>query len=566
MLARLKKLSLVAKLIFTLLAELVVLVIIYTATSSANFVLGPSNLVNGSCTADNTPTLTVNPSGVASFKFQVDDSAGFSSLLVDYQTLQNSFTVGQALGAGTYLTGSPGQTLADGNYYWRAKTTETPDCGVCDGQVTRLTLRYDGDRTTQVKVKQRSDGHVVFEDTVTPGELFSFSGTWVHGVLGPSINIYVRDAGCSGGGDDDGDNGSCTWQQQTSIHTSCSAPIGPGLVSGDFTVIAGESRNGGSLCPLNGGDGEEEIIIANSGNVAFRVDTTPPTKPCTPASTSGLGDSTPTWAWNASTDASCGLNSPAYTVGWSQDQTFGSGVSSATTNTNSFTHPTELSNGTWYFRAKAVDVVGNESDYCTGSTQICVGCGGTNPPTDGNGGNGGNGNPTNGNGQEEEKTFDLVVRTVNDNDDSPIAGCGCMLFSDPRFSISDENGECFFGDVGVGDHRIVCTCGEQTRETMTTITGNEPLTLAFVPFGAEGTGKTDSTLVSSSCSACQREFLNLLSRGLGVLWLIAIGEILLLLLLLLFLLYLILSRRRRRRDHSKQEENKSGILSLDRQT
>ena len=38
--------------------------------------------------------------------------------------------------------------------------------------------------------------------------------------------------------------------ENTKIHTSCSDPIGPGLISGDFTVIAGESKKGGELCPL----------------------------------------------------------------------------------------------------------------------------------------------------------------------------------------------------------------------------------------------------------------------------------------------------------------------------
>lgn len=32
------------------------------------------------------------------------------------------------------------------------------------------------------------------------------------------------------------------------IHTSGSKPIGPGLVSGDFEVVEGYSRNGGKLC------------------------------------------------------------------------------------------------------------------------------------------------------------------------------------------------------------------------------------------------------------------------------------------------------------------------------
>ena len=36
----------------------------------------------------------------------------------------------------------------------------------------------------------------------------------------------------------------------TKIHTSCSKPIGPGLVSGDFKVIEGYSKEGGKLPPL----------------------------------------------------------------------------------------------------------------------------------------------------------------------------------------------------------------------------------------------------------------------------------------------------------------------------
>ncbi|MCP4656128.1 MAG: hypothetical protein GY856_12005 [bacterium] len=38
---------------------------------------------------------------------------------------------------------------------------------------------------------------------------------------------------------------------QTRIHTSCSEPIGPGLVRGDFEVVEGFSRHGGRLCPVD---------------------------------------------------------------------------------------------------------------------------------------------------------------------------------------------------------------------------------------------------------------------------------------------------------------------------
>ncbi len=38
--------------------------------------------------------------------------------------------------------------------------------------------------------------------------------------------------------------------ENTRIHTSCSQPIGPGLIGGDFLVVEGQSLNGGPLCPL----------------------------------------------------------------------------------------------------------------------------------------------------------------------------------------------------------------------------------------------------------------------------------------------------------------------------
>ena len=64
------------------------------------------------------------------------------------------------------------------------------------------------------------------------GESFSFVGADDKGTLSNEISIYVDD------------------ELNTKIHTSCSKPIGPGLISGDFIVIEGESLDGGQLCPL----------------------------------------------------------------------------------------------------------------------------------------------------------------------------------------------------------------------------------------------------------------------------------------------------------------------------
>ena len=67
---------------------------------------------------------------------------------------------------------------------------------------------------------------------VGPGDEFPLYGQDRKGTLGPEIIMYI-----------DGD-------YAAQFHTSCSEPIGPGSVSGDFLVLSGESRNGGILCPV----------------------------------------------------------------------------------------------------------------------------------------------------------------------------------------------------------------------------------------------------------------------------------------------------------------------------
>ncbi|MFC1969501.1 collagen binding domain-containing protein, partial [Chloroflexota bacterium] len=105
-------------------------------------------------------------------------------------------------------------------------------CGECEGKVTTLTLKYLGTSEAHIEVETK-DGVVVFDGTVNPAGEFSFSGNDNKGTLGTKIKIYVNDKFAS------------------EIHTSCSQPIGPGLIKGDFEVIAGESREGGPLCPLS---------------------------------------------------------------------------------------------------------------------------------------------------------------------------------------------------------------------------------------------------------------------------------------------------------------------------
>ncbi|NER11508.1 hypothetical protein SAMN06265375_103127 [Muriicola jejuensis] len=104
------------------------------------------------------------------------------------------------------------------------------DCE-CDGKVDYLKLSYSGDLDDDIRVETKKEGDV-FNGKVSADGTFEFYGNDKKGTLGTEITIYV--------------NG----EEAVKIHTSCSQPIGPGLVAGDFEVIEGTSRNGGDLCPL----------------------------------------------------------------------------------------------------------------------------------------------------------------------------------------------------------------------------------------------------------------------------------------------------------------------------
>ncbi len=106
-------------------------------------------------------------------------------------------------------------------------------CAPCEGKVSELTLQYNGVGSVLVKIEQK-EGEVVFDGQVASGGQITIIGRDMKGTLSPWIDIFVNDA------------------EYARVHTSCSVPIGPGLVIGDFEVIAGSSRNGGPLCPVNG--------------------------------------------------------------------------------------------------------------------------------------------------------------------------------------------------------------------------------------------------------------------------------------------------------------------------
>lgn len=129
---------------------------------------------------------------------------------------------------------SSGDTAASFNWIVAALSVpEAEDCGPCKGKITELTLKYTGDTTAFIEVFQKKDPVPIFAGDVDPGGEFTFVGTDKKGTMGTEITILV--------------NG----KENTKIHTSCSKPIGPGLISGDFVVIEGYSLDGGLLCPTD---------------------------------------------------------------------------------------------------------------------------------------------------------------------------------------------------------------------------------------------------------------------------------------------------------------------------
>lgn len=101
--------------------------------------------------------------------------------------------------------------------------------------MTEPTLRYNGATGAFIQVYEGKDPRIdkrLFSGCVPSGETFSFSGIRSDGTMGAEIGLFV-----------DG-------TLNTKIHTSCSQPIGPGLISGYFEVVAGRSKDGGALCPV----------------------------------------------------------------------------------------------------------------------------------------------------------------------------------------------------------------------------------------------------------------------------------------------------------------------------
>jgi hypothetical protein len=109
-----------------------------------------------------------------------------------------------------------------------------PACGSCEGKVSSLTLRYNGPTRT-VGIYQKRPTVWVFRGSVSDGSLITINGADSRGTLSTEIYFFYDGA------------------TRFRAHTSCSQPIGPGMVIGPFTIVSGRSREGGVLCATTAG-------------------------------------------------------------------------------------------------------------------------------------------------------------------------------------------------------------------------------------------------------------------------------------------------------------------------
>lgn len=140
-------------------------------------------------------------------------------------------------------------------------------CAPCVGGLTSLTLRFNGAVSGIITASDQIG--VVFNNTVSPGQTFSFTGSIQNDKFaGPSVDLTVNGV------------------NNTTISSNCAGSAFIGSSSGSFTVVAASSKNGGSICCQPADVDNQVPVISNcpgtiiqslSGTCKSIVNWTPPT-------------------------------------------------------------------------------------------------------------------------------------------------------------------------------------------------------------------------------------------------------------------------------------------------
>lgn len=164
---------------------------------------------------------------------------------------------------------SPDEASAAASNPFAGRVCDENWCVPCedenDVKIGGLTLKYLGDEALDPLIVRAAGGGgggngrgtgntpptTIFDAAVQPNEEFALdgadSGTNTPGWIGP--NIYLD----SGGGE------SRNKRTETNIHTSCSVPLAPGDIYGDFEVVAVTTTDDEKVCETGtGGDGGDD--------------------------------------------------------------------------------------------------------------------------------------------------------------------------------------------------------------------------------------------------------------------------------------------------------------------
>lgn len=107
---------------------------------------------------------------------------------------------------------------------------DEPECQPCDGEVKKLDLEFLGTNSQNVIIKTGET--ILFDAFVNPNDILEINKDGVLSSLGNEIKIYLDKI------------------LYRIISSNCDTAIGLGQLEGDFKIIAGESTNGGELCPV----------------------------------------------------------------------------------------------------------------------------------------------------------------------------------------------------------------------------------------------------------------------------------------------------------------------------
>lgn len=319
----------------------------YPSTPSS---LGSTSYVNGSWGTNKSPSFnfTIADSDISDtlqYRIQIDNNSNFSSPEVDYTSAlstqgSKTFTVGQNPGSGSYNTGTQGQELSDGQYYWRIKATDN--------------------KAAESSYATANSGLVAFKiDTTDP----TAAGLPEPGVDGLPSNNNIPSWEWSAGSDSGSGlaaNYTLRWSQDSDLVT-------------DVFTTTSSTNSFTHLTSLSEGTWYFQVITTDLvGNVSSSevgniiIDTQDPTIPSNLVIEEGSSTTilTPTINWDESTDIN-GLD-PAlsYYLRYSKDPSFGTSTL-IELDTNSYTIPSgsSLTEGVWYFKARARDLASNESEY-----------------------------------------------------------------------------------------------------------------------------------------------------------------------------------------------------------